>query len=173
MDAFQCLICDSIIDYTWWIRYNNFLLVANVFSSLLTAALEQNLHITNIRYSECIYFRYSWHFVRTRLQNSPYFCVLKYAREAKQKVWNEAENRDPDWGETLKIFSPRLTSPTGVWGSRFARVRLLRHALPISLLILRRKPDCFVVYVRTGCHCITISTRLVKKCFYFIYLNSV
>ena len=24
-----------------------------------------------------------------RLQNSPYFCVLKYARAVKQKVWNE------------------------------------------------------------------------------------
>ena len=78
-----------------------------MFSSLLTAALEQNLRITNIRYSECIYL--FWHFVRTRLQNSPYFCVLQYAREAKEKVWNEAENRDPVWGETLKIFFSRLT----------------------------------------------------------------
>ena len=31
-----------------------------------------------------------------RLQNSPHFCVFKYARAVKQKVWNEAENR----GET-------------------------------------------------------------------------
>ena len=38
-----------------------------------------------------------------RLQNSPYFCVFKYARAVKQKVWNEAENRERDWGETLKI----------------------------------------------------------------------
>ena len=38
-----------------------------------------------------------------RLQNSPYFCVFKYARAAKQKVWNEAENRQRDWGETLNI----------------------------------------------------------------------
>ena len=53
-------------------------------------------------------------FVRTRLQNSPYFCILKYAREGKQKVWNEAENRDPDWGETLKMFFSRFTRPTGV-----------------------------------------------------------
>ena len=60
-----------------------------------------------------------------RLQNSPYFCVFKYARAVKQKVWNEAENREQDWGETL---------------ARFARVRLLRHALLISLLILRKKP---------------------------------
>ena len=34
----------------------------------------------------------------TRLQNSPYFCVFKYARAVKQKVWNEAENRERDWG---------------------------------------------------------------------------
>ena len=38
----------------------------------------------------------------TRLQNSPYFCVLKYARAVKYKVWNEAENRDRDSGETLR-----------------------------------------------------------------------
>ena len=56
------------------------------------------------------------------LQNSLYFCVFKYARVVKQKVWNEAENRERDLG--------RL--------ARFARVRLLRHALPISLLILRK-----------------------------------
>ena len=39
-----------------------------------------------------------------RLQNSPYFYVFKYGRTVKQKVWNEAENRERDWGETLKIF---------------------------------------------------------------------
>ena len=39
--------------------------------------------------------------MKPRLQNSPYFCVFKYARVVKQKVWNEAENRERDWGETL------------------------------------------------------------------------
>ena len=39
-----------------------------------------------------------------RLQNCPYFCVFKYAQAVKQKVWNEAENRERDWGETLKFF---------------------------------------------------------------------
>ena len=70
-----------------------------------------------------------------RLQNSPYFCVFKYARAVKQKVWNEAENREQDWGETQKydFFSSRLRL------ARFARARLLRYALPISLLILRKK----------------------------------
>ena len=29
-----------------------------------------------------------------RLQNSPYFCVFKYARAVKQKVSNKAENRE-------------------------------------------------------------------------------
>ena len=54
-----------------------------------------------------------------RLQNCPSadFGVFKYAWAVTQKVWNEAEN--------------------GVWGSR---VLLLRHALPTSLLILRKKP---------------------------------
>ena len=69
----------------------------------------------------------------SRLQNSPYFCVFKYARAVKQKVWNEAENRERDWGETHTPYG-RVTL------ARFARIRLLRHALPISLLILRKKP---------------------------------
>ena len=32
----------------------------------------------------------------------------------------------------------------------FARVRLVRHALPISFLILRKKPDCFAVQSNAG-----------------------
>ena len=56
-------------------------------------------------------------------------CILSFT--VKQKVWNEAENRERDWEETP--YGPvRL--------ARLARVRLLRHALPISLLILRKKP---------------------------------
>ena len=68
----------------------------------------------------------------TRLQNSPYFCIFKCTRAVKQKAWNEAENRERDWGETPHKCV-RLT--------RFARVKLLCHALPISLLILRKKLD--------------------------------
>ena len=34
--------------------------------------------------------------------------------------------------------------------ARFARVRLLRHALPISLLILRKKNNCFAVFTLAG-----------------------
>ena len=66
-----------------------------------------------------------------RLQNSPYFCVLKYARAVKQKVWGEAENSERDWGETLKIQFFFLASPHTAYGRvRLARVRLLRHTLP-------------------------------------------
>ena len=31
-------------------------------------------------------------------------------------------------------------------GVHFARTRLLRHVLPISLVIMRKKTDCFAVY---------------------------
>ena len=72
-----------------------------------------------------------------RLQNSPYFWVFKYARAVKQKVWNEAENRERDWGETPKNF---FSLASHARRACEARVRLLRHALPISLLILRKKP---------------------------------
>ena len=41
---------------------------------------------------------------KSRLQKSPYRRrVFKSERAVKQKVWNEAENRERDWGETLKI----------------------------------------------------------------------
>ena len=78
---------------------------------------------------------------RARLQDSPYFCVFKYVRAVKQRVWNEAENSERDWGETLKLqsfFSLSLSlashaRPMGVrmWGSRALRAsescaRLLR-----------------------------------------------
>ena len=43
-----------------------------------------------------------------KLQNSQNFCVFKYARAVKQKVWNKAENRDRDWGEMLSLASHAL-----------------------------------------------------------------
>ena len=87
---------------------------------------------------------------RARLQKSPYFCVFKYVRAVKQRVWNEAENSERDWGETLKIQSfffslslSRLTRTlygrTHVRLARFARVRILRQTF-------EKKTDCFTVY---------------------------
>ena len=44
-----------------------------------------------------------------RLQNSPYFCVFKYARAVKQKVWNKAENRERDYAVPFSaLFSASL-----------------------------------------------------------------
>ena len=60
----------------------------------------------------CFFFRtYKQISGKARLQNRPYFCVFKYARAVKQKVWNEAKNRERDWGETLKIRSYRKRKP--------------------------------------------------------------
>ena len=63
-----------------------------------------------------------------RLQNSPYFCVFKYARVVKQKVWNEAENRERDWRETLKIRTVRFAYVIFVRITRFSQPR----AIPIG-----------------------------------------
>ena len=64
-----------------------------------------------------------------RPQKSPYFCVLKYARAVKQKIWSKAENGERNWG------AGRLYPPFwGVWGSRASR-----YASPISLPIFRGK----------------------------------
>ena len=75
----------------------------------------------------------------TRLQNSPYFCVFKYAtREQSNKRFGNPESET--WGETLKMFPSPHTPYGRVRFERLARVRLLQHPLQISLLILRKKP---------------------------------
>ena len=66
-----------------------------------------------------------WRHERYRLQNSPYFCVFKYMRTVKLKLWSEAENGERDWGET---------SYGRVGLARFARVRLWPH----TKVILRK-----------------------------------
>ena len=71
--------------------------------------------------------RYARLQVVSRLQNSPYFCVFKYARAVKQKVWNEAENREREWGETLRACEARAR-------------KTLTPRFTVSLLILRKKP---------------------------------
>ena len=38
------------------------------------------------------------------LQISPYFCVFKYVRAVKQKVWNDADNRERETYATLYRF---------------------------------------------------------------------
>ena len=76
--------------------------------------------------------------VLSRLQNSQYFCVFKYARAVKQKVWNEAENRERDWGETLKI--------------RACEARELRARKTLTprfadfFTDFEKKTDCFAVF---------------------------
>ena len=63
-----------------------------------------------------------------RLQNSPYFCVFKYAREVKRKVWNETENRERDWGETLRIRTGRFAYVIFVRITRFSQPRAIPFA---------------------------------------------
>ena len=65
----------------------------------------------------------------SRLQNSRYFCVFKYSRVVKQKVWNKAENSERDRGE---VFSLSPHTPVG-------RVRLLRHTLPFFFTDFEKK----------------------------------
>ena len=88
-----------------------------------------------------------------KLQNSPYFCVLKYARAVKQKAGARLKT-ESETGERRCFFFVFFRSPHTRYGpvrlARFARIRLLRHASSISLLILRKKTDCFAVQVMNG-----------------------
>ena len=46
------------------------------------------------------------------LQNSSYFCVFKYARAVKQKVWNETEKREWDTSHARRALRARKTEAT-------------------------------------------------------------
>ena len=57
-----------------------------------------------------------------RLQNSrPYICVFKYARAVKQKVWNEAENRENAFTDFFTDFEKKKTT---VLQSTFVRAQI-------------------------------------------------
>ena len=71
-----------------------------------------------------------------RLQHSPYFCVFKYARAVKQKVSNEAENRERDWGETLRACETRAPRARKTLTPRFTEF----------FTDFEEKTDCFAVY---------------------------
>ena len=85
-----------------------------------------------------VVFRLKIHFFSGRFikkEAKPIDCktvrIFAYSSTREQ---SKAENRERDWGETPH-------TPVGrVRLARFARIRLLRHALPISLLFLRKKP---------------------------------
>ena len=52
-----------------------------------------------------------------RLQNSPYFCVFKYAQAVKQKVSNKAENRERDYThpKNTQVTPPPPRAGTTGW----------------------------------------------------------
>ena len=110
-------------------------LVAALLTDLLTSLLTSLL--TNWLAN---WFNY-W---LARLQNSPYFCVFKYTRVVKQKVWNEAENREQDLGRDAKntfFFLSRACE------ARVLRVRkTLMAGFTDFFPDFEKKPDCFAVY---------------------------
>ena len=63
-----------------------------------------------------------------RLQNSPYFLRIQVRASSQTK------GLERSWKQRARLQYERVRL------ARFARVRLLRHALPISWLILRKKP---------------------------------
>ena len=68
----------------------------------------------------------------SRLQNSLYFSVNSNTRGSQTKGLQRGWKQRARLGRDVFFLSPH----TGVWGSR---LRLLRRALPISLLTLRKK----------------------------------
>ena len=85
-----------------------------------------------------------------RLQNSPYFCVFKYARAVKQKVWNEAENRERDWRETLKIRTVRFAYVIFVGITHFS---FSHGQFPLAKFRCKLSPSCQVMFSTSHSRC--------------------
>ena len=60
--------------------------------------------------------------------------IFKYARAVKQKVWNESENKERDWGETPHTLRARKT---------------LTPRFTDFFTDFEEKTVCFAVYVHT------------------------
>ena len=71
------------------------------------------------------------------------FAYSSTREQSNKRSGTQLKTESETWGETLKIRTVRFAY---FFLASFARVRLLRHDLPISLLILRKKTDCFAVY---------------------------
>ena len=75
------------------------------------------------------------------------FCVFKYGRAVKQKVWIEAENIERDWGETLKIrfFFSRLTVLRACEARKLGARKTLTPRFTDFFTDFEKKTDCFAV----------------------------
>ena len=71
-----------------------------------------------------------------RLQNTEQSVFLRI----QVRVSSQTKGLERGWKQRARLGRDAKNNFFHSWGSRVARVRLLRHALPISLLILRKKP---------------------------------
>ena len=87
-------------------------------------------------------------FIRSsnRLQNSPYFCVFEYTRVVKQKVWNEAENREQDLGRDAKSFSLASHALQACEARALRARKTLTARFTDFFTDFEKKTDCFAVY---------------------------
>ena len=106
-----------------------------------------------------------------RLQNSPYFCVFKYVRAVKQRVWNDAQNSKRDWGETLKIksffFFLSLASNARPIGVRMWDSLALRASESCATLLRKKRT---VLQSITACQFVTMHSWI---CLYWTWEISI
>ena len=58
------------------------------------------------------------------------FLRIQVRASSQQKVWNEAENRERDWGETLKIRTVRFAYVIFVRITLFSQPRAIPYGAP-------------------------------------------
>ena len=63
-------------------------------------------------------------------------------------VWNEAEDRERDWGETLKMRGEKMENGQSVFFLRACEARARKTLTPqfaVFFTELEKKTDCFAV----------------------------
>ena len=83
----------------------------------------------------------------SRLQNSRYFCVFKYSRVVKQKVWNKAENSERDWGEVFSL-SPHTPHLTFFFTDFEKKATVLQSRKFGAKVVKQNIPSCFITRMK-------------------------
>ena len=86
-----------------------------------------------------------------KLQNSPYFCVFKYARAVKQKAETRLKTESETWGDAVFFFFSLASHALRAFEVCALRANTtLTPRFTDFFTDFEEKTDCFAVYVMNG-----------------------
>ena len=95
--------------------------------------------------NSCEHIRSIRHFIDCKTVRKKQFLRIQVRASSQQKVWNEAENRERDWGETLKIFSLASHALRACEARALRARKTLTPRFTDFFTDFEKKTDCFAV----------------------------